>query len=113
MTPAAHLLAALDQPDAGEDHDGSHHDSADNAVDQHALLLDRRQPLRGSTLASTAMIQHEIDVPLHRTLNTLLAACGSGVSKAMPPASNSQQGRGVASSRDSRSRRMPCAAGMR
>lgn len=33
---------------------------------QRVLLLDRRQPLRGSTLASTAMIQHEIDVPLHR-----------------------------------------------
>ncbi|HWL57613.1 MAG TPA: FAD-dependent oxidoreductase [Paracoccus sp. (in: a-proteobacteria)] len=30
------------------------------------LLLDRRPPARGSTLASTAMIQHEIDVPLHR-----------------------------------------------
>lgn len=30
------------------------------------LLLDRRQPVRGSSLASTAMIQHEIDVPLTR-----------------------------------------------
>ncbi len=30
------------------------------------LAVDRRQPVQGSTLASTAMIQHEIDVPLHR-----------------------------------------------
>jgi glycine/D-amino acid oxidase-like deaminating enzyme len=29
------------------------------------LVLDRRQPVHGSTLASTAMIQHEIDIPLH------------------------------------------------
>lgn len=28
------------------------------------LILDRRAPVRGSTAASTAMIQHEIDVPL-------------------------------------------------
>ena len=28
------------------------------------LILDRRPPVRGSTPASTAMIQHEIDVPL-------------------------------------------------
>lgn len=28
------------------------------------LILDRRKPVRGSTPASTAMIQHEIDVPL-------------------------------------------------
>lgn len=32
------------------------------------LVVDRRPPVRGSTPASTAMIQHEIDVPL-RTLN--------------------------------------------
>ena len=30
------------------------------------LVVDRRQPVRGSTLASTAMIQHEIDTPLHK-----------------------------------------------
>lgn len=30
------------------------------------LILDRRPPVRGSTPASTAMIQHEIDVPLSR-----------------------------------------------
>lgn len=30
------------------------------------LIVDRREPVHGSTLASTAMIQHEIDVPLHR-----------------------------------------------
>lgn len=30
------------------------------------LVVDRRQPVQGSTLASTAMIQHEIDMPLHR-----------------------------------------------
>ncbi|MFB2551325.1 NAD(P)/FAD-dependent oxidoreductase [Ensifer soli] len=30
------------------------------------LVIDRRGPVRGSTLASTAMIQHEIDVPLTR-----------------------------------------------
>lgn len=29
------------------------------------LVVDRRQPVHGSTLASTAMIQHEIDTPLH------------------------------------------------
>lgn len=32
------------------------------------LLLDRRAPVRGSTPASTAMIQHEIDVPLSRLI---------------------------------------------
>lgn len=30
------------------------------------LILDRRPPVRGSTPASTAMIQHEIDMPLTR-----------------------------------------------
>ncbi len=30
------------------------------------LVIDRRTPVRGSTMASTAMIQHEIDVPLHK-----------------------------------------------
>ena len=30
------------------------------------LIIDRRDPVRGSSMASTAMIQHEIDVPLHR-----------------------------------------------
>lgn len=29
------------------------------------LVAERRQPVRGSSLASTAMIQHEIDIPLH------------------------------------------------
>lgn len=33
---------------------------------RRVLLLDKRPPVRGSTLASTAMIQHEIDLPLHR-----------------------------------------------
>ncbi len=28
------------------------------------LVIDRRKPLAGSTMASTAMIQHEIDIPL-------------------------------------------------
>ncbi|MGV1828768.1 NAD(P)/FAD-dependent oxidoreductase [Agrobacterium vitis] len=31
---------------------------------RHILVVDRREPVRGSTLASTAMIQHEIDIPL-------------------------------------------------
>ncbi|MCJ8051764.1 FAD-binding oxidoreductase [Shinella curvata] len=30
------------------------------------LVIDRRKPVHGSTLASTAMIQHEIDIPLHK-----------------------------------------------
>ena len=30
------------------------------------LVIDRRRPVHGSTLASTAMIQHEIDIPLHQ-----------------------------------------------
>ncbi len=30
------------------------------------LVIDRRSPVQGSTLASTAMIQHEIDLPLSR-----------------------------------------------
>ena len=30
------------------------------------LVADRRRPVHGSTLASTAMIQHEIDIPLHK-----------------------------------------------
>ncbi|MBU4531913.1 MAG: FAD-binding oxidoreductase [Hoeflea sp.] len=29
------------------------------------MMVDRRRPVRGSSLDSTAMIQHEIDVPLH------------------------------------------------
>ncbi len=33
---------------------------------RRVLVVDRRQPVRGSTMASTAMIQHEIDVPLHQ-----------------------------------------------
>ncbi|WP_134681738.1 NAD(P)/FAD-dependent oxidoreductase [Paracoccus ravus] len=33
---------------------------------RRVLILDRRPPVRGSSLASTAMIQHEIDIPLHR-----------------------------------------------
>ena len=32
------------------------------------LVLDRRRAVRGSTPASTAMIQHEIDVPLSRLI---------------------------------------------
>jgi hypothetical protein len=28
-------------------------------------MVDRRDPVRGGSAASTAMIQHEIDVPLH------------------------------------------------
>nr|WP_141652359.1 FAD-binding oxidoreductase [Rhizobium grahamii] len=35
------------------------------------LVIDRRQPVRGSSLASTAMIQHEIDVPLHVLTKTI------------------------------------------
>jgi glycine/D-amino acid oxidase-like deaminating enzyme len=35
------------------------------------LVLDRRAPVRGSTPASTAMIQHEIDVPLIRLRKTM------------------------------------------
>lgn len=30
------------------------------------VVIDRRKPVHGSSMASTAMIQHEIDVPLHR-----------------------------------------------
>jgi glycine/D-amino acid oxidase-like deaminating enzyme len=30
------------------------------------VLVDRRKPVHGSSMASTAMIQHEIDVPLHQ-----------------------------------------------
>jgi glycine/D-amino acid oxidase-like deaminating enzyme len=30
------------------------------------VVIDRRMPVRGSSIASTAMIQHEIDVPLHQ-----------------------------------------------
>lgn len=33
---------------------------------RRVLILDRRTPVRGSSLASTAMIQHEIDIPLHQ-----------------------------------------------
>lgn len=33
--------------------------------EREILMVDRRQPVRGSSLASTAMIQHEIDIPLH------------------------------------------------
>ncbi|MDO5703612.1 MAG: FAD-dependent oxidoreductase [Paracoccus sp. (in: a-proteobacteria)] len=35
------------------------------------LVLDRRDPVRGSTPASTAMIQHEIDVPLTRHIRDM------------------------------------------
>ncbi|RDL46985.1 Gamma-glutamylputrescine oxidoreductase [Ensifer sp. M14] len=37
------------------------------------LMVDRRKPISGSSMASTAMIQHEIDVPLHQ-LNRVLGA---------------------------------------
>lgn len=37
------------------------------------LMVDRRKPISGSSMASTAMIQHEIDVPLHR-LNRAIGA---------------------------------------
>lgn len=33
---------------------------------RRVVVVERREPVRGSTLASTAMIQHEIDVPLHK-----------------------------------------------
>ncbi len=33
---------------------------------RRVLVVDRRKPVHGSTLASTAMIQHEIDIPLHK-----------------------------------------------
>lgn len=32
---------------------------------RRVLVVDRRQPITGSTMASTAMIQHELDVPLY------------------------------------------------
>lgn len=35
------------------------------------LIIDRREPVRGSSMASTAMIQHEIDVPLHKLVSML------------------------------------------
>jgi glycine/D-amino acid oxidase-like deaminating enzyme len=38
------------------------------------LVVDRRKPVGGSSLASTAMIMHEIDTPLHRLVATLGAA---------------------------------------
>ncbi len=40
-------------------------------VGKSVLILDRRPPVRGSTPASTAMIQHEIDVPLTRLRKTI------------------------------------------
>lgn len=39
-----------------------------SAAGRRVLILDRRAPVRGSTPASTAMIQHEIDVPLSRLI---------------------------------------------
>jgi len=33
---------------------------------QSVLIVDKRRPVGGSSIASTAMIQHEIDVPLHQ-----------------------------------------------
>jgi glycine/D-amino acid oxidase-like deaminating enzyme len=41
------------------------------SFDKTILIVDRREPVRGSSLASTAMIQHEIDVPLHRLSRTI------------------------------------------
>lgn len=35
------------------------------------LIVDKREPVQGSSIASTAMIQHEIDVPLHK-LQTMI-----------------------------------------
>lgn len=69
------------------------------------LIVDRRAPVRGSTPASTAMIQHEIDVPLTtlqdqrgaraanaawrrsvRAVNDLVALCGDlGIDCQMQP----------------------------
>lgn len=42
------------------------------------LVLDRRRAVRGSTPASTAMIQHEIDVPLSRLIRQTGRARGEG-----------------------------------
>ena len=38
---------------------------------KRVLIIDRREPVHGSSMASTAMIQHEIDVPLHRLASTI------------------------------------------
>lgn len=38
---------------------------------RRVLVLDRRPPVRGSTPASTAMIQHEIDLPLTRHIRSM------------------------------------------
>jgi glycine/D-amino acid oxidase-like deaminating enzyme len=38
------------------------------------LVVDRRRAVHGSTMASTAMIQHEIDVPLHKLSGMIGAA---------------------------------------
>ncbi|MDS7594360.1 FAD-dependent oxidoreductase [Agrobacterium tumefaciens] len=35
------------------------------------LIVDKGDPVRGSSIASTAMIQHEIDVPLHQLQRTI------------------------------------------
>lgn len=35
------------------------------------LVVDRREPVRGSTVASTSMIQHEIDIPLHQLIKLI------------------------------------------
>ena len=43
------------------------------------LVLDRRRAVRGSTPASTAMIQHEIDVPLSRLIRQTGRARAEGV----------------------------------
>lgn len=42
-----------------------------SAAGRKVLVLDRRQPVRGSTPASTAMIQHEIDIPLTRHIRMM------------------------------------------
>lgn len=41
------------------------------AHDLRILMVDRRKPISGSSMASTAMIQHELDVPLHQLNRTL------------------------------------------
>lgn len=40
-------------------------------MEMKIMVVDRRRPVRGSSLASTAMIQHEIDVPLHKLASSV------------------------------------------
>jgi NADPH-dependent 2,4-dienoyl-CoA reductase/sulfur reductase-like enzyme len=53
-------------------------------IGQDVIVIDRRTPIHGSTLASTAMIQFELDTPLIELADKLGAAAGATLGNRPP-----------------------------